>query len=180
MSARVASQPVPSTTAAPATERSPAPAHQCSCGGSAAGMSGTCERCRHARPASRPVEPAAGASLRARPLAFGRSCACGSGAAGLSGTCERCRHRSSRAPSLVHTVVGSALSGSEANAHRQERRGERERSASRRNHAETVPPLVDLAFSSPGRPLEPGDRAFFERRFGHDFSGVRLPRNGDQ
>lgn len=44
------------------------------------------------------------------------------------------------------------------------------------NHHEpsTVPPIVHKALRSPGKPLDPGTRAFFEPRFGHDFSRVRV------
>ena len=37
-----------------------------------------------------------------------------------------------------------------------------------------VPASVDRAVTSPGRPLEPGLREDMERRFGHDFSRVRV------
>jgi hypothetical protein len=53
--------------------------------------------------------------------------------------------------------------------------------ASRHQHvpagAETAglaPALVDDVLASPGRPLEPESRAFFGRRFGYDFSQVRI------
>jgi hypothetical protein len=38
----------------------------------------------------------------------------------------------------------------------------------------TAPPIVNKALSSPGQPLDTATRAFFEPRFGHDFSGVRV------
>jgi hypothetical protein len=37
-----------------------------------------------------------------------------------------------------------------------------------------VPPIVYEALRSPGQPLDAETRAFFEPRFGHDFSGVRV------
>jgi len=37
-----------------------------------------------------------------------------------------------------------------------------------------APPIVHQVLSSPGRPLDPATRAFFEPRFGADFSGIRL------
>src|SRR5262249_33820469 len=37
-----------------------------------------------------------------------------------------------------------------------------------------APGCVHEALSSPGQPLEPPTRAFFEPRFGHDFSRVRV------
>jgi hypothetical protein len=42
---------------------------------------------------------------------------------------------------------------------------------------EPVPSIVNQALSSPGEPLEPATRAFFEPRFGFDFSDVRLHRD---
>jgi hypothetical protein len=43
-------------------------------------------------------------------------------------------------------------------------------------HAEpaTVPPIVREILRSPGQPLDAAGRAFFEPRFGHDFSKVRV------
>lgn len=38
----------------------------------------------------------------------------------------------------------------------------------------TAPGIVHDVLSSPGRPLDAGTRAFFEPRFGRDFSGVRV------
>ncbi|HSA87019.1 MAG TPA: DUF4157 domain-containing protein, partial [Nitrospira sp.] len=37
-----------------------------------------------------------------------------------------------------------------------------------------APPIVHEVLNSPGRPLDPATRAFFEPRFGHDFSQVRV------
>ncbi len=37
-----------------------------------------------------------------------------------------------------------------------------------------VPPIVYEVLRSPGQPLDAATRAFFEPRFGHDFSGVRV------
>ena len=37
-----------------------------------------------------------------------------------------------------------------------------------------VPPIVNGVLRAPGHPLEPTTRAFFERRFDRDFSGVRI------
>lgn len=42
----------------------------------------------------------------------------------------------------------------------------------------TVPPIVHEVLNSPGRPLDSPARAFFEPRFGHDFSGVRVHTDG--
>src|SRR5215510_9917835 len=37
-----------------------------------------------------------------------------------------------------------------------------------------VPSIVHEVLRSPGQPLDPATRAFFEPRFGHDFSHVRV------
>jgi hypothetical protein len=39
---------------------------------------------------------------------------------------------------------------------------------------ETAPPIVNEVLRSPGQPLDAPTRAFFELRFGHDFSKVRV------
>lgn len=39
---------------------------------------------------------------------------------------------------------------------------------------QTAPPIVDEVLRSPGEPLDAATRAFFEPRFGHDFSHVRV------
>ena len=41
-----------------------------------------------------------------------------------------------------------------------------------------APPTVDEVLASPGRPLDPAARAFFEPRFGYDFSRVRVHTDG--
>jgi Domain of unknown function (DUF4157) len=43
---------------------------------------------------------------------------------------------------------------------------------------ETVPPIVHDVLRSPGRPLDQSTRSFFEPRFGHDFSRVRIHADG--
>ncbi len=37
-----------------------------------------------------------------------------------------------------------------------------------------APPIVHRVLSSPGQPLDPSTRAYFEPRFGHDFSKIRV------
>ena len=37
-----------------------------------------------------------------------------------------------------------------------------------------VPPIIHEVLNSPGQPLDEGTRSFFEPRFGHDFSQVRV------
>ncbi len=41
-----------------------------------------------------------------------------------------------------------------------------------------VPPVVHEALQSPGQPLDAGARTYFEPRFGHDFSQVRIHSDG--
>jgi hypothetical protein len=45
--------------------------------------------------------------------------------------------------------------------------------------ASQVPPIVKKALSSPGRPLDPAIRNFFEASFGHDFRRVRVHTDAD-
>jgi hypothetical protein len=45
-----------------------------------------------------------------------------------------------------------------------------------RSHA--APPIVHEVLNSPGQPLDAATRAFFEPRFGHDFTRVRLHTDG--
>ncbi len=42
----------------------------------------------------------------------------------------------------------------------------------------SVPPIVHEVLRSPGQPLDRGSRSFFEPRFGHDFSRVRVHVDG--
>ncbi len=74
-----------------------------------------------------------------------RKCACGQHTI-AGGECEECRKKSL-------TLQRRAVSVAEP--------------------AE-VPPIVHEVLRSPGQPLDPATRAFFEPRFGHDFSGVQV------
>jgi Domain of unknown function (DUF4157) len=74
-----------------------------------------------------------------------RKCACG-GTPGPTGECEACRRKRL--------------------ALRSSSRGQAEHSA--------TTPLVHEVLRSPGQALDPGSRAFFEPRFGHNFSHVRV------
>jgi hypothetical protein len=47
-------------------------------------------------------------------------------------------------------------------------------SATRDAERTEVPPSMYEVLRSAGQPLDPGTRAFFERRFGYDFSRVRV------
>lgn len=48
------------------------------------------------------------------------------------------------------------------------------RKAAEQRHVSEVSPIVHEALRSPGQSLDPATRAFFEPRFGHDFSQVRV------
>jgi hypothetical protein len=75
-------------------------------------------------------------------------CACG-GAPGPTGECEECRKKRESG-----TLQRKALYPSEA------------------------PPIVHEVLRSPGQPLDINTRAFFEPRFGHEFSHVRTHVHG--
>ena len=87
------------------------------------------------------------------PAPFGtlqRKCACGgsggsSGSSGSSGDCSECKKKK--------TLQRRATSGAQAGI---------------------APPIVHEVLRSPGQPLEAQTRSFFEPRFGHDFSRVRI------
>lgn len=80
-----------------------------------------------------------------------RKCACGQHTI-AGGECDDCGKRQS---SLQRTTRNSQLdTGNSAG----------------------VPPIVHEVLRSPGRPLDSATRAFFEPRFGHDFSGVQTSR----
>ena len=74
-----------------------------------------------------------------------RKCACG-GSGGESGECTECKRKEM-------TLQRNAASHREPAA---------------------VPPIVSDVVNSPGQPLDAATRAFFEPRFGHDFSRVRV------
>lgn len=80
-----------------------------------------------------------------------RKCACG-GSAGAFGECEECRKKDETG--LQRSPPPSKGKG--------------------RGESETVPPIVHEVLRSPGQPLDSATRAFFEPRFGHDFSQVRV------
>lgn len=73
-----------------------------------------------------------------------RKCDCGQHTGG--GECEECKKKKT---SLQRHAVGSAV-------------------------AAVAPPIVYDVLRSPGKPMEARTRAFFERRFGGDFSQIRV------
>ncbi len=113
--------------------------------------------CSHSmtRPAAAPT-PAPNRMLQ-------RKCACG-GTPGHSGECEQCRKkRLERSANTEAVLQRRAVSGAERNDARQ---------------SDEVPPIVYDVLRSPGRPLDAETRAYFEPRFGHDFSRVRVHDDG--
>jgi Domain of unknown function (DUF4157) len=74
-----------------------------------------------------------------------RKCACG-GTPGPKGECKECSKK----------------------------RLELQRKASNQQEPSEVPPIVHEVMLSSGQPLDKATRNFFEPRFGHDFSGVRV------
>ena len=77
-----------------------------------------------------------------------RKCACGNHASG--GECAECGKK--------HLSLQRATQNSELKTH----------------DSLSVPSIVHEVLRSPGQPLDSATRAFFEPRFGHDFSSVRL------
>ncbi|MGC2403631.1 MAG: DUF4157 domain-containing protein [Acidobacteriaceae bacterium] len=77
-----------------------------------------------------------------------RKCSCG-GSAGSDGECAECKEK--KEPTL-------------------------QRKASGCDGSQTAPQIVHNVLRSPGQPLDRSTRHFFERRFGHDFSDVRVHR----
>ena len=75
-----------------------------------------------------------------------RQCACGQHT-GSGGECEECKKKG---------------------------QGTLQRAAIQPQAVQDVPPVVHDVLNSPGQPLEPAARAYFERPFGQDFSDVRV------
>jgi hypothetical protein len=100
-----------------------------------------------AKPAAAPASSLA----RARNLLLQRKCACG-GTLGPTGGCEECRKKRGTGMLQRLTTQPSTLNPQPSG----------------------VPPIVHEVLRSVGQPLDPATRAFFEPRFGHDFSQVRI------
>jgi Domain of unknown function (DUF4157) len=116
-----------------------------------------------------------------------RACACGAKTSSPGGTCAECE-RKKFGPSLV---IGGARDPEEFQAERVADAAMRNGSVAtgagapvsqvRRSGAASgspgcapAPPIVDQVLARPGQPLDGGVRRFMERRFGHDFSRVRV------
>lgn len=94
-----------------------------------------------------------------------RKCDCGQHTGG--GECEDCKkkksdEKTSRDPLLQRSTINGALAN------------DRGRNGAVRNR---VPSIVHEVLRSPGQPLDAASRAFFEPRFGQDFSQVRVHSN---
>ena len=83
-------------------------------------------------------------AMSARSKLLQRKCACGGQASQSESECEDCKKKS-----LQRQAAGPAAPA-------------------------TAPPIVHQVLDSPGQPLDPATRNFFEPRFGHDFSRVRV------
>lgn len=94
---------------------------------------------------SRNNKPASGTFTPSRGKVLQRKCACGGQASQSEGECEDCKKKKS----LQRQAAGPAATAS-------------------------APPIVHEVLSSPGQPLDSATRDFFEPRFGHDFSRVRV------
>jgi len=93
------------------------------------------------------MKPAVAPVQTPTPAPFGtlqRKCACG-GSGSSGGDCEGCKKKKT----LQRRATDSARTG-------------------------FAPPIVDDVVHSSGQPLDAETRAFFEPRFGHDFSNVRI------
>lgn len=66
------------------------------------------------------------------------------------------------------------MSGSECVECSKKQGSSLQRSAVSNQHASEVPSIVHNVLRSPGQPLDPSTRAFFEPRFDHDFRQVRV------
>jgi Domain of unknown function (DUF4157) len=71
-----------------------------------------------------------------------------------------------------HTIAGGECDECAKN-HLSVQRATRNATCDTRNSL-GVPPIVHDVLNSPGQPLDAATRAFFEPRFGHDFSAVRV------
>jgi uncharacterized protein DUF4157 len=93
---------------------------------------------------NRPTEPQLAAPSSASGFVLQRKCACG----GSSGECESCKEM--------------------------QEQGEVQRKSVSASPSSAVPPIVNEVLRSPGHHLDAATRAFFEPRFGNDFSDVRV------
>jgi hypothetical protein len=89
---------------------------------------------------------------------------------------DRVAEQVMRMPAPAHVSQASPLRISRKCAACEEEEKEKPRTKPGRNATSVAeaPPIVHHVLASPGQPLDPATRAFFEPRFGHDFGGVRI------
>jgi hypothetical protein len=126
-------------------------------------------------------------------LRLQRKCACGRSASADHDECDACRAKSAGWMQMKRLVGGpddalerqaddvaarvTRMPGWEPGAGhvgRSATLGVQRRSSGASSSKVEAPPIVDRVLGSPGVPLDGPTRAFFEPRFGHDFSRVRL------
>jgi hypothetical protein len=94
---------------------------------------------------SRNSKAVASTAMSTRGKLLQRKCACGGQASQSEGECDDCKKKKT----LQRRAAGPAAQPA-------------------------APPIVHEVLNSPGQPLDPATRNFFEPRFGHDFSRVRV------
>jgi hypothetical protein len=77
-------------------------------------------------------------------------------------------------PALLHRKCACAGSGKPCAACSAEQKNVLQRKTTGPVTPTEAPPIVHQVLASPGQPLDAATRAFFEPRFGYDFSGVRV------
>lgn len=119
-------------------------------------------------------------------LLLQRKCACGSPTSSLTGECAECKSKKFLQTKLTIGAsndpleqeadrVADQVLAAPANPVVSGATPSIQRYTGQSNEgADTAPASVDRVLTSSGRPLEPALRQDMERRFGHDFSAVRL------
>jgi hypothetical protein len=140
--------------------------------------------------AAKPLQAATAKPLQAvgASLFLQRKCACGAGTSSVSGACEECSKKKmvglqtklrinepgdvyeQEADRVAEQVLAKPAHPGVTSALPRIQRFSGQPSG----QMGAAPPSVDRALASPGRPLEPVLRHNMERRFGHDFSTVRV------
>ena len=119
-------------------------------------------------------------------LILQRKCACGAGASGLTGECAECGKKlglqtklrinesgdvyEQEADRVAEQVLAKPAHPGVSSAPPRIQRY----TGQATGQADTTPASVDQVLAGPGRPLDPVLRQDMERRFGHDFSRVRV------
>lgn len=136
---------------------------------------------QHATARPKPRRPAPHASVLLQ-----RQCACGASTTSLTGKCSHCQARKfvqthlsigasndpleKEADRVADTVLAKPSHAAISTALPRIQRA----SASMGTPSAEAPASVDRVLANPGRPLERGLQQDMTRRFGHDFSGVRV------